>query len=303
MPNINTILVTGSSGQLGQSLKNIANDYPTLNFTFVTRSDLDLSHPESITNYFQNYFQQQQFDLIINCAAYTAVDKAEAEPTLANQINHLAVKQLAEIAKHQNTKLIHISTDYVFNGKQHRPYIESDDVAPQSVYGDSKLKGEQALLAILPNNGLIIRTSWVYSEFGNNFVKTMLRLGQERDSLNVIFDQVGTPTYAGDLATAIMTIATNEIFTQQNLPTEIYHYSNEGVCSWYDFAKTIFELSNTDCDVSPIETKEYPTPATRPHYSLLNKAKIKHDYHLTIPYWKDALQTCLTQYAQQENAA
>jgi dTDP-4-dehydrorhamnose reductase len=296
MPNIKTILVTGSSGQLGQSLKAITHHYSGYEFTFAARTDLDLSNEQSI----HNYFQQHHFDLIINCAAYTAVDKAEAEPTLANQINHLAVKQLAELAKQQNTKLIHISTDYVFNGQQYRPYIESDDVAPQSVYGDSKLKGERVLITALPNNGLIIRTSWVYSAYGNNFVKTMLRLGQERDSLNVIFDQVGTPTYAHDLAEAIMTIATSETFNQQKVPTEIYHYSNEGVCSWYDFAKTIFELSNLDCKVSPIETKDYPTPATRPHYSLLNKAKIKQRYAMTIPYWQDSLHACLSQLAQQE---
>tara|TARA_R110001583_G_C5671425_1_gene411201 strand:- start:28564 stop:29463 length:900 start_codon:yes stop_codon:yes gene_type:complete len=296
MPNIKTILVTGCNGQLGQSLKAIANNYPDFIFTFATRAELDLSNKQSIVDYFKQYY----FDLIINCAAYTAVDKAESEPELASQINHLAVKQLAEIAKHQNTKLIHISTDYVFNGQQYRPYIETDEVEPQSVYGHSKLKGEQALVTALPINGLIIRTSWVYSEFGNNFVKTMLRLGHERDSLNVIFDQVGTPTYAGDLAKVIMTIAASEIFNQQQVTTEIYHYSNGGVCSWYDFAKTIFELFNINCNVSPIETKDYLTPATRPHYSLLNKAKIKQQFAIAIPYWKDSLQACLSQLAQQE---
>jgi dTDP-4-dehydrorhamnose reductase len=294
--HIQRILVTGSSGQLGQSLQAIAKNYPDLMFTFATRTDLDLSSEQSI----DAYFQLQHFDLIINCAAYTAVDKAESEPTLADQINHLAVKQLAEIAKQQNTKLIHISTDYVFNGQQYRPYIETDEVAPQSIYGHSKLKGEQALLETLPNIGLIIRTSWVYSEFGNNFVKTMLRLGRERDSLNVVFDQIGTPTYAVDLAKAIMTIVKSENFKQVAFTSEIYHYSNEGVCSWYDFAKTIFERTNIDCKIYPIETKDYPTPAIRPHYSLLNKAKIKQQYAMTIPYWKDALQVCLNQLGQQE---
>jgi dTDP-4-dehydrorhamnose reductase len=296
MPKIKTILVTGSSGQLGQSLKGIAKTYPDYVFTFATRTDLDLSNEQSI----DAYFQQHNFDLIINGAAYTAVDSAESEPTLADQINHLAIKQLAEIAKHQNTKLIHISTDYVFNGQQYRPYIETDEVEPKSVYGQTKLKGEQALLEALPNNGLIIRTSWVYSAYGNNFVKTMLRLGQERDSLNVIFDQVGSPTYAGDLAKAIMSIVGSETFNQEKVTAEIYHYSNEGVCSWYDFAKTIFEQSNIECKISPIETKDYPTPATRPHYSLLNKAKIKQRYAMTIPYWQDSLQACLSQLTQQE---
>jgi dTDP-4-dehydrorhamnose reductase len=189
----------------------------------------------------------------------------------------------------------------VFTGKQYRPYIESDDVAPQSVYGQTKLKGEHALLATMPSNALIIRTSWVYSEYGNNFVKTMLRLGQERDVLNVIFDQVGSPTYASDLAKAIMTIATSSTFNQATIPTEIYHYSNEGVCSWYDFAKAIFHLSNINCHVSPIETKDYPTPATRPHYSLMNKAKIKQAYGLRIPYWQDSLKRCVVSLAKQEN--
>jgi len=299
MPNIKTILVTGSSGQLGQSFNRIAHHYPDYVFTFANRADLDLSDVNSINS----FFKQHQFDLIINCAAHTAVDKAESESELADQINHLAVQQLAELAQRQHAKLIHISTDYVFNGTQYRPYIETDDVAPQSVYGETKLKGEQALLATMPNNALIIRTSWVYSEYGNNFVKTMLRLGLERDALNVIFDQVGTPTYAHDLATAIMTIVQSETVSQTDFTSALFHYSNEGVCSWYDFAKAIFELSNIDCNVSPIETKDYPTPATRPHYSLLNKAKIKHDFNLTIPYWKDSLQHCLTQLALQDQAS
>jgi dTDP-4-dehydrorhamnose reductase len=298
MPNIKAILVTGSSGQLGQSLSSIANHYPDYTFTFANRAELELSDSNSIAT----FFDHRQFDLIINCAAHTAVDKAESEPELADQINHLAVKQLAELARKHNTKLIHISTDYVFNGTQYRPYVETDDVAPQSVYGETKLKGEQALLTTMPNNALIIRTSWVYSEYGNNFVKTMLRLGKERDALNVIFDQVGTPTYAHDLAQAIMAIVNSESFNKTTFSSKIYHYSNEGVCSWYDIAKTIFELSNVSCDVSPIETKDYPTPATRPNYSLLNKAKIKQSYKITIPYWKDSLKQCLNKLAQQEHA-
>jgi len=299
MPDIKTILVTGSSGQLGQSLASIASNYLNTVFTFANRADLDLSDSNSI----DDFFKQQQFDLIINCAAYTAVDKAESESELANQINHHAVKQLANIAKQQNTKVIHISTDYVFDGKLYRPYIETDEVAPQSIYGETKLKGEQALLETMPSNAVIIRTSWVYSEYGNNFVKTMLRLGKERDALNIIFDQIGTPTYAHDLAQAIMAIVNSETFNQAKLNSEIYHYSNEGICSWYDFAKAIFEYGNINCDVSPIETKDYPTPATRPHYSLLNKTKIKQRFNLSIPYWKDALQQCLNKLVQQEHAA
>ena len=299
MPDIKTILVTGSSGQVGQSLVSIASNYPNTVFTFANRADMDLSDANSI----DDFFKQHQFDLIINCAGHTAVDKAESEPELADKLNHLAIKQLAEIATQHKTKLIHISTDYVFNGTQYRPYTETDRVAPQSVYGETKLKGEQALLATMPSNTLIIRTSWVYSEFGNNFVKTMMRLGQERDALNVIFDQVGTPTYAHDLAEAIMTIVNSDTFKKIEFTSELYHYSNEGVCSWYDFTKAIFELSKLSCDVSPIETKDYPTPAARPHYSLLNKAKIKQGYNLAIPYWKQSLQHCLNKLAQQELAS
>ena len=282
-----SILVTGANGQLGQSFKLISEQYPNYQFTFATRKEIDLSLLESINN----YFQQKQFDLVINCAAYTAVDKAEQEVELADAINHLAVKQLAQIAKEQGTVFIHISTDYVFDGTNYRPYIETDSINPQSVYGASKLKGEQAIQAIKPK-GCIIRTSWVYSEFGNNFVKTMLKLGQDREQLNVIFDQVGSPTYAKDLAQAIMAIVQSNQLNNISKP-EIYHYSNEGVSSWYDFARQIFEISEIDCDVNAIETKDYPTPATRPHYSLLNKAKIKQAYNLMIPYWKDSLKQCL----------
>jgi len=300
MPEIKSILVTGANGQLGRSLRGIESLYPQFQFIFTDREELDLCELDNVTD----YFKQNRFDLIINCAAYTAVDKAEKEPELADAINHRAVKQLAEIAKSQNTILIHISTDYVFDGTNYKPYIETDLTNPQSIYGISKLAGERAMQAISPK-GMIIRTSWVYSEFGSNFVKTMLKLGQEREQLNVIFDQVGSPTYAKDLAQKIMRIieANSESWciaegdNQKELP--IYHFSNEGVCSWYDFVKVIFEMTGINCIVNPIETKDYATPATRPHYSLLNKAKIKHDYDLVIPYWKDSLKECLL--ALQEN--
>jgi len=284
------ILVTGSTGQLGQSLQAISAQYSECDFVFATRSQLDLSDSANI----ETYLQHKQFDVIINCAAHTAVDKAESEPELANQLNHLAVKQLAEYTKQHNAKLVHISTDYVFDGQGHKPYQENDVVTPQGVYGKTKLEGELSVQNVLKNNALIIRTSWVYSEYGNNFVKTMLKLGKERDSLNVIFDQVGTPTYAKDLAIAIMTIIESTAFKLSDFKTELFHFSNEGVCSWYDFAKTIFELSDISCSVCPIETKDYPTPALRPHYSVLNKASIKQTYQLTIPFWKDSLQQCLT---------
>ncbi len=289
MTNSKTILVTGSTGQLGQSLKAIARDYPNCEVVFADRQQLDLSETHSI----KDFFQQNSFDIIINCAAHTAVDKAETEVELANKINHLAVQQLANIAKQYDSKLIHISTDYVFNGKQCRPYIEADDVEPQGVYGRTKLSGEQAIQNGLKTNAIIIRTSWVYSEYGNNFVKTMLKLGKARDEINVIFDQVGTPTYAKDLAQAIMSIVQSDHFNQVSFKTDIVHFSNEGVCSWYDFSKAIFELNGIHCDVFPIETKDYPTPAKRPYYSVLNKAKIKQTYNLNIPYWKDSLRQCL----------
>lgn len=295
MADIQTILVIGSDGQLGQSLQKCINLTDQYDITFASRAELDLADKKKITD----FFEQKRFDLIINCAAYTAVDKAESEAELADQINHLAVQYLAEIAQQQQIKFIHISTDYVFNGRQYRPYIETDDVAPQGVYGATKLDGEKALLKLMARNAMIIRTSWVYSEFGNNFVKTMLKLSQDRDALNVIFDQVGTPTYAFDLAQAIMTIVQSDYF-QHDFNSDIFHYSNEGVCSWYDFAKTIFELSDVSCDVSPIETKDYPTPAIRPHYSLLNKTKIKQQFDFAIPYWKDSLRLCLEALQEQE---
>ena len=290
MSKLITILVTGSAGQLGKSIQSIASDYPEYEFVFASRQHLDLSNEVSIAK----FFERKAFDIIINCAAHTAVDKAESEAELANQVNHLAVRQLAAIAKQHQAKLIHISTDYVFSGKQYRPYIETDEVAPHGVYGKSKLHGEQAVQKILTTNAVIIRTSWVYSEYGNNFVKTMLKLGRERDDLRVIYDQVGSPTYARDFAKAIISIIQSQAFGQISFKTNVFHFSNEGLCSWYDFAKSIFELSNIQCKINPIETKDYPTPASRPHYSVLSKAKIKKMYDLTIPYWKDSIKSCLT---------
>lgn len=283
-----SILVTGGNGQLGNELRELSVLYSNCTFTFIGRSELDFSNSEAI----QAWFVDKTFDVIINCAAYTAVDKAESEQALAREINATAIATLAHIAKEKNNSLIHISTDYVFNGHNFKPYSETDPTNPQGVYGQTKLDGEQAMLAINPANSIIIRTSWVYSSFGNNFVKTMLRLGKEREELGVIYDQVGTPTFARDLAQAIMSIIQHPALNAQK-GTEIYHFSNEGVCSWYDFAKAIFEYSEIACIVKPIETKDYPTPAKRPHYSLLNKAKIKNTFGITIPYWKDSLQECL----------
>jgi dTDP-4-dehydrorhamnose reductase len=288
---MSNILVTGANGQLGSELNTLSSFYPQHIFTFADRNTLDLSNLCKL----EDYFDTNSFDTIINCAAYTAVDKAESDEELANTINHRAVSLLAKIAKKKDIALIHVSTDYVFNGQNHRPYIETDPTNPQGIYGRTKRDGENAILELAPKNTLILRTSWVYSSFGNNFVKTMLRLGRARGSLGVIFDQVGTPTYARDLARAILDIVPQI----KNTAPEIVHYSNEGAASWYDFAKAIFELSNIQCTVNPITTDQYPTPATRPHYSLLNKAKIKEEFGITIPYWRDSLKECLKELGEK----
>ena len=281
MPNV---LVTGCKGQLGSELQELSGAYE-YNFYFTDKNSLDITDKSQIEAFVKN----NSIETIINAAAYTAVDKAEDDKVNADKVNHLATKYLAQTAKDKNIKLIHISTDYVFDGKNYKPYNEDDKTNPNGVYGYTKLAGEKAMQAINPKNSIIIRTSWVYSSFGANFVKTMLRLGKERDYLGVIFDQVGTPTYAKDLAQAILEIIPNI----KNEKVEIYNYSNEGVLSWYDFAKEIMRMAKLDCKINPIETKEYPTPAVRPHYSLFNKAKIKKEFNLTIPYWKDSLDACL----------
>ena len=289
------ILVTGKNGQLGQSIYKIVNtsngdNLPANEFIFVGREEIDLSKVESITS----YFDQNNFDVIVNCAAYTAVDKAEGEYELASQINHLAVKQIAEIALEQEAKLIHISTDYVFNGESDKPYIESDKTNPINVYGKTKLNGEKALLKVMLTNAIIIRTSWVYSEYGNNFVKTMVRLGQERDELNVVNDQIGSPTYAADLAEVIFKIINNEDFKAKEQPTEIYHYSNEGEISWCDFAREIILKSKIDCKIYPITTDQYPTPAKRPKSTVLDKEKIVKTFEIDKSNWEVSLEKLLT---------
>lgn len=286
MPNdyaVQNILITGAGGQLGSEFRYLAENHKNtaFNFIFVTRKELDIQNNQQVAD----FCTKNKINVIVNCAAYTAVDKAEKEPNQADAINHLAVKSLANIAKSQNIKLIHISTDYVFDGTAHKPYKESDSTNPQSVYGKTKLDGEQAMQAINPVNSIIIRTSWVYSEFGNNFVKTMLRLGKERDELNVVCDQIGTPTNARDLAKAIL--ETIPQLTNDNV--EIYHYSNAGVCSWYDFAQTIFEINNIKCQVKSIPSEAYPTPAKRPYYSVIDKGKIVKKFDLDINHWRTSL--------------
>ncbi|KFJ42682.1 dTDP-4-dehydrorhamnose reductase [Francisella philomiragia] len=283
------VLVTGSNGQLGSELKELVSnsklEIQNHTFIFADSKLLDITDHQAV----KKFIVDNNIKVIINCAAYTAVDKAESDNEMADKINHLAVANMAKIAKKNDIKLIHISTDYVFNGQNYKPYIETDITNPQGVYGKTKLDGELAIKSINPKNSIIIRTSWVYSSFGNNFVKTMLRLGKEKESLGVIFDQVGTPTYARDLAKAILNILPKI----QHSTFNIYNYSNEGVTSWYDFAKEIMSQANLDCKVNPIETVDYPTPAKRPHYSVLNKSKIKKDFGIEIPHWKDSLSDCL----------
>ena len=289
---MNNILVTGGNGQLGSELREIASNYPAYNFLFTDVKAFDITNHTDV----KEFIEINKINVIINCAAYTAVDKAESEPELADAINHLALVNLAQIAKDNSIKLIHISTDYVFDGTNNKPYIETDTPNPESVYGQTKLDGELAIQQINPANSIIIRTSWLYSKFGNNFVKNMLRLSETRDEISVVSDQIGSPTNAADLADAILIILSKI----ENETVELFHYSNQGVCSWYDFVKAIFEISNNTIKVNAIESWQYPTPAKRPFYSVLNKIKIKNRYFIEIPYWKDSLKLCLKIFNNKE---
>jgi len=278
---MNNILVTGGYGQLGSELKEIAPNYQDYNFLFTDVKDLDITNHNAVAA----FIKSNNINVIINCAAYTAVDKAEEQKDVANAINHLAVANFAQIAKDKNIKLIHISTDYVFDGTKHKPYVETDTPNPKSVYGQTKLNGELAMQQINPANSIIIRTSWVYSKFGNNFVKTMLRLAETRDEISVVADQVGTPTNAADLAEAILTILPKI----SNETVELFHYSNEGVCSWYDFATGIIGYKGINCEVKPINTLDFPTKAKRPHFSVLDKTKISNQFNIDVPNWNNSL--------------
>lgn len=280
------VLVTGSNGQLGNEIRVISGNYPDLNFIFTDVAELDITDYQKI----DGFFKENHISYVINCAAYTAVDKAEQDYDTAHYINVNAVKYLSQISKKNHAVLVHVSTDYVFNGKNYKPYVESDEVCPASAYGKSKAEGENEVRKNA-EKAIIIRTSWLYSSFGNNFVKTILKYGRERGKLNVVFDQVGTPTYAADLAKAILDILPK---LQLKNSIDTYHFSDEGVCSWYDFAKEIVELSDFKCIINPIETKDYPLPAPRPHYSVLDKSKIKSEFNISIPYWKDSLKKCLS---------
>lgn len=279
------ILVTGSNGQLGNEIRELAGNFSHYQFIFTDINELDISDAESV----KRFFIETNPDVIINCAAYTAVDKAETDTENAFLINAGAPGILAKEAAEAGAFMVHVSTDYVFDGKSFHPYSETDKKNPLSVYARSKSAGEEAVQEA-GGKAIILRTSWLYSSFGHNFIKTMMKYGSERDSLNVVFDQTGTPTYARDLAAVILKIIP-QAMTQDNI--EIYHYSNEGVTSWYDFAIAIHEFSGIKCKVKPITTSEYPLPAQRPYYSVLDKSKIRKKFGIEIPYWRDSLKECI----------
>lgn len=279
------ILITGSNGQLGSEIKALETYYQEFNFIFTDIEELDLTDRLAI----EKCFEEKQIEACINCAAYTAVDKAEEDQDMAMLVNFKAVENLAQACERKRALLMHISTDYVFDGTYFKPYSESDPTSPNSFYGRSKLKGEEAVM-INTSRAVIVRTSWLYSTYGNNFVKTMMRLGKERQELGVVVDQIGTPTYAADLARVLLEIVQK---TGNKPIKEIYHYSNEGVISWYDFAQAIMFQSGLNCKVNAIESKDFPAKANRPFYSVLNKAKIKRDFEIKVPYWLDSLKIML----------
>jgi len=279
------ILITGANGQLGNEMQMLSEENSEYTYFFTDVAELDICNKQAV----MDFVRTNDINVIVNCAAYTAVDKAEENVELCTKLNADAVGYLAEAAEANQSEFIQLSTDYVFDGTAHVPYQETDPTCPNSAYGSTKLAGEQNALTLC-SRAMVIRTAWLYSTFGNNFVKTMIRLGKERDSIGVIFDQIGTPTYARDLARVIFTAI------RQGVVPGVYHFSNEGVCSWYDFTKAIHRLAGiTDCKVNPLHTEEYPTPAKRPHYSVLDKTKIKNTYHIEIPYWMDSLQSCIAE--------
>jgi dTDP-4-dehydrorhamnose reductase len=279
------ILVTGCNGQLGNEMQLLEKEHTNHTWFNTDVKELDITDSDAING----FVEKNKIDGIVNCAAYTAVDKAEDNVELATKLNSDAPEYLAAAVEKRGGWLIQISTDYVFDGTKHTPYVETDDTCPDSVYGTTKLAGEKAAQKACRNT-MIIRTAWLYSTFGNNFVKTMIRLGKEKPQLGVIFDQIGTPTYAHDLAAIIMTAI------EKGIVQGIYHFSNEGVISWYDFTKAIHRIAGiTDCKVKPLHTEEYPTPANRPHYSVLDKTKIKNTYNAEIPYWEESLAKCIKQ--------
>lgn len=283
------ILVTGCNGQLGNEIQLLEKEYKEYQFFNTDVEQLDITDDKAI----ENFVREHEIDGIINCAAYTAVDKAESNKDLCTRLNTEAPAYLAIAVEARGGWLVQISTDYVFDGTKHTPYVEADQPCPDSVYGNTKLAAELAVRKLCKRT-LIIRTAWLYSTFGNNFVKTMIKLGREKKELGVIFDQIGTPTYARDLAKTIMTAI------EEGIQPGIYHYSNEGVISWYDFTKAIHRIAGiTSCHVKPLHTSEYPTPAKRPAYSVLDKTKIKETYDIEIPYWEESLADCIASLDNQ----
>lgn len=280
---VKNILITGANGQLGNEMRLLAEVNKEYTYFFTDVAELDICDEQAVMNFVVDH----QIDIIVNCAAYTAVDKAEDNKELCDKLNHIAPGYLAKAIQTRGGYLVQVSTDYVFDGTAHIPYTEEQPTCPDSVYGTTKLGGELEAMKYCANT-MIIRTAWLYSTFGNNFVKTMLRLGREKDALGVIFDQIGTPTYARDLAVAIFAAI------HKGIVPGIYHFSNEGVCSWYDFTQMIHHLAGIDnCKLRPLHTEEYPTKAKRPHYSVLDKTKIKNVYGIEIPYWVDSLKECI----------
>ncbi len=282
---MSNILVTGSKGQLGSEIADLKDQFSEYTFFLTDKEELDITNAAQI----EQFVLKNNIKVIINCAAYTNVDKAEDDTEQVYKVNHLAVKNIAEIAKKHQLKFIHISTDYVFEGSSEVPYLETDETNPKNVYGNSKLLGEKALLEINPRNTLIIRTSWLYSSFGHNFVKTILKLSKERKQINVVDDQIGSPTYAKDLATVILKL----ILKLETKQVEIFNYSNSGKCSWFQFAQEIIKNAKSECMVLPISSEAFASKAFRPNFSLLNTEKIKKSFQISIPNWKDSLKVCL----------
>ena len=277
------ILITGCNGQLGSEIRLLEDNFPQYTFFNTDKDELDITNQLAV----DDFVNRNEIDGIVNCAAYTAVDKAETDQKLCTALNTEAPVYMAAAIEKRGGWMIHVSTDYVFNGKKHTPYVETDTPCPDSVYGSTKLAGEFGVSKFCKKT-MIVRTAWLYSGFGNNFVKTMMRLGREKAELGVVFDQIGTPTYARDLAVAIFTAI------EKGVTPGVYHFSNEGVCSWYDFTKAIHRIVGiTTCNVKPLHTSEYPTPATRPAYSVLDKTKIKETYGIEIPYWENSLEECI----------
>jgi dTDP-4-dehydrorhamnose reductase len=285
------ILVTGAQGQLGQEIRRMSAAFGFYEFIFLSREEMPVDDEDRVKEVFNKHRPQ----FCINCAAYTAVDRAESEKEIAFRVNSEGVRIIAGNCKDHDTQLVHISTDYVFDGESKTPYTENSPVSPQSVYGASKLEGEKQAIAVHPSS-IIIRTSWVYSEFGKNFVKTMLRLMKEKDEISVVNDQYGSPTYAADLAEVVITLLKDLPLHREGGPTvksNVYNYSNQGVITWYDFALAIKEISGSNCKVNPISTSGYPTPARRPGYSVLDTHKIRFDFNVRIRDWKDSLKDCM----------